>query len=201
MIIYRVTNTINGKVYIGQTQRSIKLRWSEHCRLTKSKHRSAIRCAIAQYSPAAFKVETIDTAVTIEELNEKEVFWIKTLDTMSPNGYNLDSGGKNRLFCAETKQKMSMAKRGKSRLVSEEERKNRSAARIGKPLSEKHKKALKAAKRFKIPVKCLENNTIYNCCGDAAKALNLNPNCIDHCIKGKMKQTKDYHFEIANAKY
>ena len=196
MIVYKITNTINDKVYVGQTLRSIELRWSEHCRLTKSKHRSAIRCAIALHSPAVFKIEIIDTANTIEELNEKEVFWIDKLNTLSPNGYNLDSGGKNRTFCTETRQKMSMAKMGKSRPVSQEERQKRSATRKGKPLSDVHKQALKSAERFKIKIRCIENNTTYNCCGDASKSLNLDSNSIYRCAKGKRKQHKGYHFEV-----
>ena len=38
MIIYKITNNINNKVYIGQTTRDLKIRWYQHCYKTKAKN-------------------------------------------------------------------------------------------------------------------------------------------------------------------
>lgn len=46
-----------------------------------------------KYGKENFKLEIIDSAISMKELNEKEIFWISTLNTLSPNGYNLTTGG------------------------------------------------------------------------------------------------------------
>ena len=70
MIIYKVTNRINGKIYIGQTKGSLGKRWRYHCYSS-----SGCRClynAIQKYGADNFKVEQIDVACTADELNQKE---------------------------------------------------------------------------------------------------------------------------------
>lgn len=91
MIIYKITNLINGKCYIGQTTGTLEARWRKHCR-SDSKC-TAIHNAIVKYGADNFSIEQIDSATTQSELNEKEAFWITELNTMSPNGYNLQNGG------------------------------------------------------------------------------------------------------------
>lgn len=73
MIIYKATNKINNKVYIGQTVRSLEVRMSEH----KRHNYTAFDKAINKYGLENFDVEVIDTAKDINELNEKEIYWIK----------------------------------------------------------------------------------------------------------------------------
>lgn len=91
-IIYKVTNKANGKVYIGQTVLSLKIRWALHIS-ARSGCRYLSR-AIKKYGASAFSIEQIDAAETIEELNAKEIFWIARYDSANPKkGYNLMSGG------------------------------------------------------------------------------------------------------------
>lgn len=92
MIVYKITNRINGKVYIGQTTRSLEKRWKEHCQLSHGCQ--LMYRAIIKHGKENFTVEQIDVACTREELDAKEVYWIKFYDSMNRNkGYNLDSGG------------------------------------------------------------------------------------------------------------
>lgn len=88
MIVYKITNLINGKVYVGQTTRTIKERLNEHKRST-----SPIGKAIRKYGIENFKSELIATCNSLSELNECEIFWIEELDCKVPNGYNVNSGG------------------------------------------------------------------------------------------------------------
>lgn len=111
MIIYKITNLINSKIYIGQTIGSIQQRWRKHCKKS-SVGCSAIRNAISKYGKENFIIEQIDNASTIEELNIKEKYWIKTIQSISPLGYNLRSGGDNGLHNQETLEKQSIAKLG-----------------------------------------------------------------------------------------
>ena len=90
VVVYLVTNKINGKQYVGQTVRPVEERWKDHCRV---KDENYFHRAIRKYGADNFSVEVIDTATTPEELDEKEVYWIKKLNCLFPNGYNLRDGG------------------------------------------------------------------------------------------------------------
>ena len=63
MIIYKITNKINGKVYIGQTSNTLEKRWWQHCHGT---HKHIIARAISKYGAENFKIEQIDVAESQE---------------------------------------------------------------------------------------------------------------------------------------
>lgn len=94
--IYKITNSINGKVYIGKTIRGIKRRWKEHCYAAKGQlMHYKLHDAILKYGPDKFTIECIDEAKTDEEACEKEIYWIKQYNSLWPAGYNGSKGGKN----------------------------------------------------------------------------------------------------------
>ncbi len=202
MEIYKITNIINNKIYIGQTINSIHQRFDEHCSLTKSKHRSAIREAIRKYGKNNFIIEIIDNADTIEELNCKEIKWIAKLSAISPNGYNLEAGGKNKIVHHSTKLKMSIAKLGKKgHAVTRATKDKISHSRTGMKFSDKHKEALSLAKnKLKIKVKCIDSGVIYESYSAAARILKM-PDCnIRRCAIGERKTCHGLRFEIVHAK-
>ena len=88
MYIYKITNTQNNKIYIGQTIRSVEERWKRHQNdaLNNILDTHFAR-AIRYYGPNAFIVETIDTAKNQQELTAKECYWISWYDSIK-NGYN-----------------------------------------------------------------------------------------------------------------
>ena len=90
MIIYKITNTINDRVYIGQTVGSLAKRWSQH---TTSMKNSPLYNAFRKYGRDKFKIEAVCSALSPEYLNELEQYFIKFYDCMAPKGYNLTSGG------------------------------------------------------------------------------------------------------------
>jgi hypothetical protein len=69
--------------------------------------------AIRKYGWDNFDADIIDNAENIEELNQKEIYWIKYYKSISPNGYNLEIGGKNATNSEETRKKISQALKGK----------------------------------------------------------------------------------------
>ena len=79
MIVYRITNTVNNKIYIGITTKSINIRWKEHCGQGFLLYKS-----IKKYGQDNFKVEVVDTATCEQELQAKEVEWISNDNSMSP---------------------------------------------------------------------------------------------------------------------
>lgn len=95
MIIYKVTNLINKKVYIGQTIRPLNTRWKQHLRDSKVIGFPIYR-SIRKHGIDNFKVEEIDGANSQEELNYLETHYIHKYDSLiSKNGYNCNTGGNN----------------------------------------------------------------------------------------------------------
>jgi hypothetical protein len=115
--IYIAINLINKKQYIGQTIRPLKERIKEH---KKSKSCIAFKSAIDKYGIENFK--WISFFCPEEDLDWQESFLIKELNTLTPNGYNLETGGhENKHLSKETKEKLRIAHLGKK--PSEETRK------------------------------------------------------------------------------
>jgi hypothetical protein len=89
-IIYKITSP-SGKVYVGQTIRSFEKRMQEH-KDSKSSC-SAVKNAIDKYKDQ-MKYEIIEANIPQEQLDEREIHWIKELNSLRPNGYNLKTGGR-----------------------------------------------------------------------------------------------------------
>lgn len=90
MFIYKVTCIITEESYIGQTTRPVKKRIQEHIKSTGCPR---LHNAIKKYGIENFTIEIICACNSIEELDEMEIKYIKELNTLSPNGYNLTPGG------------------------------------------------------------------------------------------------------------
>lgn len=145
-IIYRVLNTSNGKMYIGQTTQSFDKRKARHItqfinRTHPNKHFTA---AYHMYS-GAFEWDVIDIAYSKEELDTKEDFWIQYYDTVNPVcGYNKRTGGSAGKFTLDARIRMSNA--AKNRIISQETRKKLSIAGKGRQFSDVHRNRIATAK-------------------------------------------------------
>ena len=93
--IYKITNTINSKSYIGQTIQNVKERFYQHCATKCSKVVSnmAIHRAIKKYGKSNFTVEVIEE-IDSTNLNDRERYWIKYYNSYN-NGYNSTKGGQD----------------------------------------------------------------------------------------------------------
>lgn len=89
--IYKVTNKLNGRSYVGQTY-DVRSRWWLHKRC-RPEDDCYFHRALKRYGADNFTWEVIDTANSKEEANHKEIEYIKTLNTLRPNGYNTMTGG------------------------------------------------------------------------------------------------------------
>ena len=145
MIIYKATNLINGKVYIGQTIKPLNRRKIEHFSSAKTNNKTYFWKALSKYGIDNFKWQVICICSNIDSLNEQEEYYIKFYDSMNV-GYNLMSGGNNGFHSEITKKKMSKKHSGKNnpmygkksamkgKRFSKEARKNMSESQQG----EKH---------------------------------------------------------------
>ena len=95
MYVYVLTNKLNNKKYVGITTRNLNVRFLEHLRGFKTDSNKILYQAIQKYGKENFKIELKDTAKTIEELKQKEIYYIEKLNTYykKNKGYNKTKGG------------------------------------------------------------------------------------------------------------
>lgn len=187
MIIYKITNRLNGKVYIGQTTMSLTKRWRDHCSPSNSRCRLLHR-AIQKYGKENFSVEQIDVACDRDELDKKEIYWIQYYDsTNNDKGYNLQSGGTHHEISDETRLKMSISQKGKT--LSEETRLKVRNARLGKYTYSNNPRAKR--------IYCIETETYFGSIKEAVEYLGCAKSTMSRCLKGKIKTCKGYHWGYA----
>jgi len=92
MIIYKITNKINGKIYIGKTIKSLNTRLKEHYKTSKINCRSPFHKAIKKYGKENFISEIIFNCNNVQELNEMEKYFICNYKAQY-HLYNISSGG------------------------------------------------------------------------------------------------------------
>ena len=92
--IYKIVNQINGKIYIGQTIRSVSLRFKEHLKLAtlEKNKKSLLYKAIVKYGKENFIVQTVEECDN-NALDEREKYWISFYNSFLGDGYNATSGG------------------------------------------------------------------------------------------------------------
>ena len=96
--IYKISNNINGKSYVGKTLSSIKERWKQHIKSKdkeECKNRPLYR-AFNKYGVDNFTIQQLEEC-SEEVVNDSEIYWIRTLDTFK-KGYNATKGGDGRVY-------------------------------------------------------------------------------------------------------
>lgn len=88
--IYKITNKLNGKSYVGQSV-NIQHRWYQHCHTDEL----YIDKAIQKYGKQMFIFEVIELC-KVDNLDERETYWIHFCNTLVPNGYNLKDSASTR---------------------------------------------------------------------------------------------------------
>lgn len=206
MIIYKATNKKNGKIYIGQTVRPLAVRISEHARHSQTPFDRAIK----RYGIENFDFEIIDTANSIEELNQKEIYWIKHFNSFGLNGYNACVGGENTLGYQHTEEAKAKMSETKSRMYvgannpfygkhhSQEVRRRFSEQRRGRKLSREWKQNISEGSTVKVRVRNIETGEIFNSIKEAAEKYNIIPTHITRVCRGKRKKTGGYHWEYVS---
>jgi group I intron endonuclease len=96
MLIYKITNVINGKVYIGRTTKSEETRWKEHQCCARIGTPGYFYQALRFYGPEGFRTETLHKAGSFKELCAMETFFIVLHQSYDREiGYNITMGGED----------------------------------------------------------------------------------------------------------
>lgn len=209
--VYKHTNKINNKVYIGQTCQKPEYRWGKN-------GNNYIQCpyfwkAIQKYGWENFQHEILETDIPQNKINEREQFYILQYESYKEDrGYNCSKGGQN---CPNTiseatreKYRENMKKRWEqpgykeyfSQLMKDkyaDEQYYNSHVRA--QLSEEHRKAIKEATINtshwnEKAVICLETNEIYKSSGEAGRILQINSNNIRSVCTGERRTAGGYHW-------
>ena len=146
--IYIIKNLVTGKHYIGQTTRCAKTRIRDHL---AGRGSEVVGLGVKKHGLENFISQIIE--VPVEQLDQNERDYIKAYNCLSPNGYNLDSGGhKNKTLSEEHKKKLSEAKQGEKhpffgKVRPVEVGQKISKAKKGKTFSAEHKRKLSKARK------------------------------------------------------
>lgn len=209
MIIYTFTNKINGKQYVGQTIRELEERFKEHKRKP-----SILNSALKKYGDNNFDLKVVDSAKTIEELNQKEVEWIQKLGCVEPFGYNLCYGGGNTMgynHKSEAKQKMSATKKMKGSAKGEKnhfygkvhtletKEKMKEAWRTKREMTEEMKEKLRLV-HPKQSVINLTTGEIFESIKQASEKYDIEATHISRVCRGKRKSCGGYKWAYPNDK-
>lgn len=112
MHIYKITNTVNNKIYIGQTiQVNPKMRWYAHLADARRGKKSYLLDSIRKYGQKSFVWEVIDTAMSVEELNDKEEYWLNYYRDKGITVYNNREAGGNKTHSSDSIERMRAAQK------------------------------------------------------------------------------------------
>lgn len=222
MYIYKITNCVNGKCYIGQTRsKRVNDRIGKHrLELNKGIHANKhLQRSWNKHSENNFTFNIIETCDSVETLNGAEIFWIKHFNSMNPDkGFNKESGGNRyKETSEETRQKKLKALIG--RAVSDETRKRISQAHsgensywFGKRRSEETKAKMSASHRKRDisgpknsafgkpgrhhrPIRCLDTGETFYSVRAASIALGIDYSNIFKVLKGEKNTHRGFRFE------
>jgi group I intron endonuclease len=211
--IYKIINPKN-KVYIGKSN-DIERRKTQYCRVNSSSLGYKIKFSIKKYGWENHIFEIIEEC-TLEQLDEREIYWIKTYDSVK-NGLNIGKGGEGGNMTSYTKNKISNTWKSKSKNELDIINQKRSQGNLGKkkPKSgyrnwkEIDLKRLKNNNPFlktdwsekcKKPVLMMDkNNNIlkrFNSVTEAANFIKVSQATLSGCLTGKSKTSGGYKWKF-----
>ncbi len=206
--IYKITNDINGKVYIGKTQFSIEKRFKEHChdRTKQRCEKRPLYAAMNKYGIEHFHIEFLEQTDMPEE---REIYWIKYFNSYH-YGYNATRGGDGKKYIdydlvVKTYQDLQNVKEVSEKLHIDQ-------GYVSEILKSKNIKVLDSSKVMQNKVKSINQFTLdheyiatYPSATAAAKAVSKakpgggGPHCaIARCCKGEQKTAYGFLWEYAD---
>ena len=180
MIIYKITNNVNSKIYIGKTKLSAEERFKKHIINSKS-YTTRLYSSMRHHGIDNFSISIIEET-SPNDVNDREVYWIKKLNTQNSDiGYNMTPGGDGGGVVKGTKQNSTwISKRIKSMretlgdpeyihplkncTQSEEKRKKISKTLSGVPHTKERRKNQSLAAKKRKKIQCENCNRFIDIC-------------------------------------
>lgn len=210
VIIYKLTNLITNKIYIGITKYILKTRISKHVwdsRIPKT----YLHKSIKKYGIENFKQEIIEEHYDYEYMRTREIYYIEFFKSLAPNGYNCTKGGQGQLglknFLGKKHTKENCEKIGRRSIGNkyalgikrpQEQMKKLADFNRGRPKSSETRSKMSLAKG--VPIRCLNDGKEFNSSREAGKYYNIDPGFVNRAAKGEVKNAKGYKFERLNRK-
>lgn|SRR5574337_161218 len=181
--VYVVVNKLNGKMYVGSTERELKIRWQKHLVKVNEGSLCTLHKAIRKYDRDNFDIRMIEEYPTREAMLAGEVEYIAYFDTYKSEwGYNDTPGGDGgntnggKKFSEEWKAKISEGKTGVA--FSEEHRENLSNSHKGQ-IAPNRKLTFEQAEEIRA-----EYKTGLVTQKQLGKKYSLSQDCIFHIVNG-----------------
>lgn len=209
MIIYKTTNLINGKIYIGKDERNCQSYIGSGLLISR---------AIVKYGKENFIKEILETCLTVEELNLREKYWIKQYNSRDKTiGYNITVGGDGGLtspidklseisknLWADPEYVKKQMESRKKRVYrqkgdynhSKETKEKLKISHSGKTHTEEHNENIKKGnleKRVYSIIKCVETDQIFKSINEAKRWLGKGD--IQGCLDGRQETAGGYHWK------
>jgi group I intron endonuclease len=210
--IYKITNKIDNKIYVGQTIQDVEARWKDH--LKKGSNCRYLKSAINKYGLDNFEFKLV--CITFDnQLDNMEIKYIEQYNSLVPNGYNLRLGGNSGRHNAETKQKISetLKNRYKNGLIpprsqlgiphSEITKKKISESLKGHKLSQESiNKWIISRRKNKIIQFDIHGNRLnsFDSCKEAGEYIGASLSSICQCCNGKTKTAKGFVWKYESIK-
>lgn len=204
MVIYIIIHRKTGYCYVGQTIRRLKDRIRQHCRSKKQFVDKIIRLE----GRDAFEVGILDVCNSTKELIQRERYWIKYFNCVTPHGFNIDDGSNNSqrkircrpIICITTGEKFQSLTEASQKLGINEFCIDR-VCKGRRSSTHKLKFAFIDNVLEKVPknyrrVLCLENGITYDSTSEASRKLNLPRNSIRKVCFGKQENVRGFHFRF-----
>lgn len=113
--VYRLTNSVNNKIYVGATTDGAGVRWNRHIQKAIAGSNYPFHQAIREFGKDSFRLDVLEMCDTFEKMNEREAYWIAILSATNPEvGYNRKVGGGIHLHDDGAKRKIGDIHRGKT---------------------------------------------------------------------------------------
>ena len=170
MLIYKATNLLNNKSYVGKTEKTFDERKSNHLNDAKRDKGFAFHAAIRKYGEENFVWEVVEDNIIDEvTLNQKEEHYIALYESFGPKGYNMTKGGEGQkgwVPSDKTRAKWSQQRKGRApwnkgtakpkKVLTEEERAERTA-----DADRRRSETLKGIKTWNTGMKDVYGRTTY----------------------------------------